>query len=151
MTHRHTIGEGPVGAKGKTKIHSRAKQMYLFWGLVPLGRPEPHRPSDNNYQIKTGANVGDAILSTITLGVVQWRTIRILVHDEEKVNPNKEAAQALKIGDNVAFKEMGSSTLMEGTIIGITGNKAIVRCKEGEQTISKEVNLMKLTKIETGE
>lgn len=85
MTHRHTIGDGPVGAKGKTKIHSRAKQAYIFWGLVPLGRPKPAAPSHGNYQIKTGANVGDAILGTLTFGIVTFRTVRIVVFREDKV------------------------------------------------------------------
>lgn len=85
MTHRHTIGDGPVGRKGKTEVHSRAKQGYLFWGLVPLGRPDPAAPSHGNYQIKTGANIGDAILTTLTLGIVSFRTIRILVYKAEEV------------------------------------------------------------------
>jgi len=85
MTHRHTVGEGPVGTKGKTEIHSRAKQGYIFWGLVPLGRPQPAAPSHGNYQIKSGSNVGDAILGTLTLGIVTFRTVRILVYKEDKV------------------------------------------------------------------
>lgn len=85
MTHRHTVGEGPVGTKGKTEIHSRAKQGYIFWGLVPLGRPHPTTPSHGNYQIKSGSNVGDAILGTITLGLVTFRTVRIIVYKEDKV------------------------------------------------------------------
>jgi hypothetical protein len=85
MTHRHTVGEGPVGTKGKTEVHSRAKQGYIFWGLVPLGRPHPVAPSHGNYQIKTGSNVGDAILGTITLGLVTFRTVRIIVYKEDKV------------------------------------------------------------------
>lgn len=147
MTHRHTIGEGPVGARGKTKIHSRAKQMYLFWGLVPLGRPEPHRPNHHNYQIKTGANFGDAVLSTITLGLVQWRTIRILVHAEETTpTPQTTATPTLQIGNTVVYKEPESSQMKEATIIGITGENAIIRYKGAEEII-KEVPLSQLTKI----
>lgn len=85
MTHRHTVGDGPVGTKGKTEIHSRAKQAYIFWGLVPLGRPQPAVPSHGNYQIKTGSNVGDAFLGVLTFGIVSFRTIRIVVHKEQKV------------------------------------------------------------------
>lgn len=85
MTHRHTVGDGPVGTKGKTEIHSRAKQGYIFWGLVPLGRPQPAAPSHGNYQIKSGSNIGDAILGTLTLGIVTFRTVRIIVYKEDKV------------------------------------------------------------------
>lgn len=82
MTHRHTIADGPVGNKGNTKIYSRAKQAYLFWGLAPLGRPEPAKPSHGNYQIKTGYNIGDCILNTLTLGIFSFRTIRIITYKD---------------------------------------------------------------------
>ena len=82
MTHRHTVGDGPVGTQGSTKVYSRAKQAYLFWGLVPLGRPQPATPSHGNYQIKTGHNVGDAILTLITAGIVDFRSIRIIVRSD---------------------------------------------------------------------
>lgn len=88
MTHRHTIGDGPVGNKGKTEIYSRAKQGYLFWGLMPLGRPNPVTPTDGNYQIKTGFNIGDTVLGVITFGIVSFRTVRIIIHKEKKVNNN---------------------------------------------------------------
>ncbi len=88
MTHRHTVGDGPVGTKGKTQIYSRAKQGYLFWGLMPLGRPAPAAPSHGNYQIKTGLNIGDAILSTITFGILTFRTVRIITFKEQKTTAN---------------------------------------------------------------
>lgn len=82
MTHRHSVGDGPIGTKGKTKIYSRAKQAYLFWGLMPLGRPSPSTPSHGDYQIKTGFNVGDTFLGVITFGIVTFRTIRIITFKE---------------------------------------------------------------------
>ena len=119
MTHRHTIGEGPVGTKGKTQIHSRAKQGFIFWGLVPLGRPEPHKPSHGNYQIKTGSNVGDAILGILTAGIVQFRTIRIIVHKEEKIF-DKEYER----GGKLAFKKGKESII--GEVIELDKEKAKV-------------------------
>jgi len=84
MTHRHTIGDGPIGTKGKTKVYSRAKQGYLFWGLVPLGRPEPIRPTHGNYQIKTSFNLTDSFLGVITFGILSFRTIKIITYKEDK-------------------------------------------------------------------
>ena len=83
MTPRHNIGDGPVGNKGQTKIYSRAKQAYLFWGLTPLGRPDPAKPSHGNYQIKTGYNVGDCFLNILTLGIVSFRTVRIVTYKDD--------------------------------------------------------------------
>lgn len=88
LTHRHTVGDGPVGAQGRTEVYSRAKQVYIFWGLVPLGRPQPAAPSHGDYQIKTGYNIGDALLSVVTGGILQFRTIRIIVH-KDRPNQNR--------------------------------------------------------------
>lgn len=119
MTHRHTIGDGPVGAKGKTEIHSRAKQGYIFWGLVPLGRPQPAAPSHGNYQIKTGANVGDAILGTITLGIITFRTVRIIVYKEDKVFD-----EGYEKGGKISFQK-GSDSFV-GEIMEIDNEKGKV-------------------------
>lgn len=93
MTHRHTVGDGPVGKRGTTKIYSKAKQAYLFWGLVPLGRPQPSTPRDGNYQIKTSSNAGDAILSVVTLGICSFRTVRVLVLTDD---PNSKYTKKSK-------------------------------------------------------
>lgn len=120
MTHRHTVGDGPVGARGKTNVHSRAKQAYIFWGIVPLGRPEPNRPEHGNYQIKTGFNVGDAILNTLTFGIVTFRTIRILVHKEEKVYDKD-----YQDGGKISFQKGKDSFV--GEVIELDKDKGKVR------------------------
>ncbi len=146
MTHRHTVGEGPIGVKGKTDVHSRAKQSYLFWGLIPLGRPSPHTPTDNNYQIKTGYNVGDFIISSLTGGIFSIRTVRILVHKEGASNNSPQVA--FSVGDTVVFKDKDNDNMLEGSIIGLTGNKAIVRYKKNGNTLTNELSLSRLTRIE---
>lgn len=145
MTNRHTIGDGPVGARGKTRIYSSAKQGYLFFGLIPLGRPEPAHPSDNNYQIKTGYNVGDAILGTLTLGIVTFRTVRIIVHTEIKAAQGTDAPVFL-IGDVVVFKQ--GKIMQEGKILGIDGNKAVVEYTIDNVPTKETISLGKLTRIE---
>lgn len=79
---RTTIGDGPIGKQGITQVHSKGKQLYLFWGLLPLGYTSPPIPADNNCQIKTSRNVGDALITYITFGIVQSRTIKVLVKKE---------------------------------------------------------------------
>ena len=67
--YRETQGEEYTYAKGK--------QMWLFWGLIPLGRTSVSTPADGNCQVITRYNVGDAIISSLTGGIFTTHTIKI--------------------------------------------------------------------------
>lgn len=92
---RITVGDGPVIRQGRTKVYSKAKQMRIVYGLFPLGCGQPTIPSDKNFQIKTTKNLGDVLISSITLGVVSSTTVKIIVKREPRV----------KDGDSVSVKE----------------------------------------------
>jgi Bor protein len=77
--NRNTVGSGPVGKDPNVTTYSQAKQLYLFKGLVALNNPDPAKPTDGNYQIKTCQNLVDDVVSSITFGVFNMRTIKILV------------------------------------------------------------------------
>lgn len=68
-TYRETQGEEYTYAKGK--------QMWLFWGLIPLGRTSVSTPADGNCQVITRYNFGDAIISSLTGGIFTTHTIKI--------------------------------------------------------------------------
>lgn len=147
MTHRHTVGDGPIGNRGKTKIHSRAKQGYIFWGLVPLGRPQPATPSHGNYQIKTGFNIGDAILNTLTLGIVTFRTVRIIVHTDDQ-----SFSHIYKKGSKISFQKDKNSFV--GEIIEIDKEKGNISFQytniDGEKEL-KEVSVSDISIINANE
>lgn len=81
MVTRTTIGDGPVGKKGKTEVYSKSKQFYLFWGFVKLGKGQPVIPEDKNLQVKTSYNVFDALVTTLTGGIFSMQTVKILVKE----------------------------------------------------------------------
>jgi hypothetical protein len=83
MTNRVTIGSGPVGRQGSSKVYSKTKQLYIFWGLCPLGRSQPAIPEHKNIQIKTSHNIGDLLISFITFGIIDSRTVKILVNGDQ--------------------------------------------------------------------
>lgn len=83
LVHRHTVGDGPVGDAPRTEVYARAKQLYLFWGLVPLGHTQCATPKDGDYQIKTSHNIADAIITGITGGIVSIRTVKVNVYKEK--------------------------------------------------------------------
>lgn len=80
MVTRTTIGEGPVGRSANTMVYSKTKQLYIFFGLIPLGHSQPAIPSSKDLQIKTSYNIGDVLINCITLGIVSSQTIKVIVY-----------------------------------------------------------------------
>lgn len=79
--HRHTIGNGPINREGhKVKVMG-AKKVYLFGGLLGIGDPNTSNPpySQNGYQIKTSTNGVDMLITFLTFGIIQTRTVKIFV------------------------------------------------------------------------
>jgi hypothetical protein len=59
-------------------IHNaKGKQIWLFWGLLPLGRVSVSTPSDGSCQVITRFNFIDFLVSGITGGIVITETIKI--------------------------------------------------------------------------
>lgn len=79
FVNRHTVNNGPEGKRGLVKYDQRRK-VYLFWGLVGLGKNRgPMTPSNCGYQIKTSNNAWDMLIYGLTGGIVSSRTQKILV------------------------------------------------------------------------
>lgn len=66
-----------VEATGGDYTYAKGKQLWLFWGLIPLGRTHVNTPSDGNCQVITRFNFGDFLISTLTAGIVTSYTIKI--------------------------------------------------------------------------
>jgi hypothetical protein len=71
----------PVGQynerPGIEYIYAEGKQVWLFWGIIPLGRTLVPTPVDGNCEVVTHYTFGDIVINTITLGVVKKYTIKI--------------------------------------------------------------------------
>lgn len=88
MVTRTTVGDGPVGKRGHATVYSNAKQLYLFWGLVPLGRTQPAMPPHRNIQIKTSTNIVDLLITGVTGGLFSTQTVKVLVKKGSNNNMN---------------------------------------------------------------
>ena len=64
-------------SKGTEYTYSKAKQMWIFWGLVPIGRTHTETPADGNCQVVTQMNALDGILTYITAGFFGMQTIKV--------------------------------------------------------------------------
>jgi len=57
--------------------YSKGKQMWLFWGLMPLGRTNVSTPSSGDCQVITRFNLGDVLISGLTGGILSSYTIKV--------------------------------------------------------------------------
>lgn len=75
MTHEHVVGTG--AATGYTES---AKQFYIIGGLVPLNNVDTKAMSGGaeNYKIVTKTSVIDALISSVTVGLLQARTVQVV-------------------------------------------------------------------------
>jgi hypothetical protein len=76
MTTKTSVGAYKETA-GNEYTYARGKQIWLFWGLVPLSRTNVNTPVNGNCEVITRFNVGDIIISSVTAGFVRTQTIKI--------------------------------------------------------------------------
>lgn len=63
--------------QGNEYTYAKGKQIWLFWGLMPLGRASVNTPGDGNCQVITRFNIGDFLISGLTGGIVTTQTIKV--------------------------------------------------------------------------
>ena len=64
-------------ATGNRYTYSKAKQVWLFWGILPIGRTHTSTPSNGSCQVITRFNLTDLLISGITGGIVTTETIKV--------------------------------------------------------------------------
>ena len=67
--YRETDGEEYTYAKGK--------QLWLLWGIFPLGRTNVNTPGNGSCEVVTRFNFGDVLLTSITGGILSSYTIKV--------------------------------------------------------------------------
>ena len=77
------ITKTPVGAyssqSGMPMRYSKGKQVWLF-GLLPLGRTHINTPA-TDFMIEGKQTFGDYLISFVTLGIIETRTIKCYVKE----------------------------------------------------------------------
>ena len=118
---------------GQEYYYAKGKQNYLFWGLLPLGKPNIQVPENEPCQIRTTTTFVDGLVSDLTIGIFSMQSVRVLTKRQ----------QPLQVGDKVKF--YAGSKDLKGTIESIQdAKKGVVRTEDGK---SKKVNLMDVVKL----
>ncbi|MCS6905463.1 MAG: hypothetical protein RML72_03575 [Bacteroidia bacterium] len=63
--------------EGDVYTYATGKQVWIFWGIFPVGRTNVATPPDGNCQVMTRRTFGDFLISTLTLGIVTTYTIKV--------------------------------------------------------------------------
>jgi len=82
MTTKTSVGKF-IETPGKEYVYDKGKQMWLFWGLVPIGRTNVNTPNDGNCEIITRFRITDVLISGITLGIVTSYSIKVKAKKQE--------------------------------------------------------------------
>ena len=76
MTTKTTVGDYKQ-QQGQVYTYGKAKQAWLFWGLIRMGTTRTATPADGNCQVVTRYNFGDIIISWLTGGIIITHTIKV--------------------------------------------------------------------------
>ena len=64
-------------AAGSPYKYSKSKQIWLFWGLMPIGRTNTATPTNGSCQVITRFNIADLLIANITGGLIITETIKV--------------------------------------------------------------------------
>jgi hypothetical protein len=76
MTTKTNVGAYKE-TQGEEYTYAKGKQVWLLWGLFPLGRTNVNTPGDGNCQVITRFNFFDFLVSGLTGGIVTTETIKV--------------------------------------------------------------------------
>ena len=82
MVTKTSVGQY-TETQGKEYTYAQGKQLWLFWGIFPLGRTNVNTPGDGNCQVVTRYNFGDFLITGLTGGIVSSYTIKIKAKRKE--------------------------------------------------------------------
>ena len=76
MTTKTQVGQFRE-KQGNEYVFDKGKQMWLFWGLIPIGRTGVNTPSDGACEVITKFRVSDLLICTLTGGFVTSFSIKV--------------------------------------------------------------------------
>jgi hypothetical protein len=69
--------------QGSEYTYAKGKQIWLFWGVLPIGRTKVATPTDGACQVIVKFNLIDFAISGITGGIIMTETIKIKAKHKE--------------------------------------------------------------------
>jgi hypothetical protein len=63
--------------QGNEYVFDKGKQVWLFWGLIPLGRTNVSTPTDGACEVITKFRFTDVLICGLTAGIVTTHSIKV--------------------------------------------------------------------------
>jgi hypothetical protein len=76
MVTKTSVGQF-TETRGNEYTYAKGKQLWLCWGLIPLGRTNVNTPNDGNCQVVNKYNFGDFLISGITGRILTSYSIEV--------------------------------------------------------------------------
>lgn len=68
---------------GKEYTYDKGKQMWLFWGVLPIGRTDVSTPVNGSCEVITKFKFTDLLISGLTGGIVTSYSIKVKAKKQE--------------------------------------------------------------------
>lgn len=86
MTTKTSVGAFEQ-QQGQVYKYAKGKQVWLFGGLLPIGRTNVNTPGDGDCEVVTRYTFGDVLINVATLGILHTYTIK--VNAKREVTPTQ--------------------------------------------------------------
>ena len=119
--------------EGQEYYHAKGRSMYLFWGLLPVGKPAITQPVEiEPCQVRTSTEFVDGLVSIITGGIFSMQTVGVMAKRSEPLN----------VGDEVCYYK--GEEVQKGKLEAIIdGKKCLVLTADNK---SKKMSLKNVWK-----
>ncbi len=82
MTTKTSVGNFKEGTSD-VYVHDKGKQLWLFWGVIPLGRTNVSTPTNGGCQVITKFRITDALITCLTGGIITSYSIKVKARKTE--------------------------------------------------------------------
>lgn len=76
MTTKTSVGAYRE-TQGEEYTYDKGKQMWLFWGIIPIGRTNVSTPTNGSCEVITKFRIVDGIITVVTGGIVTSYSIKV--------------------------------------------------------------------------
>lgn len=143
MTTKTSIGNYDDSSRAPRRTYAKGKQVWLFWGIAPLGRTNVSTPDDGNCQVVTRRNFGDVLVTGLTGGLVMTHSIKVNINETSAERTGNgalsEARKALRTqlehGSPVVAKR--GARVYEGIVVAAQSDEVLVKYFEGGEAVIK--------------
>ncbi|MEI8086689.1 MAG: hypothetical protein WCG93_10790 [Paludibacter sp.] len=71
--------------QGSTYTYAKGKQLWIFFGIIPLGRTGVATPASGDCEVRTQYKFGDFLISAFTGGIITSMSIKVTAKENPRI------------------------------------------------------------------